>query len=335
MQIKNLVVDPSFFVKPEKLKIISKLEKSIAEFELVKQSESGTMYVKHRIEATMGSEPQASTSDSGSSMGYSASFSEEELSKHKPKIILPNVLKAIDPLRIRSEGMTVDQLADDYDLRDLFKHWGLKKETIRNEKSYREFIHKLKSSKLVDKFFDERRERIEWLKDPKEEDKIGENSIHYRDLQKILQSRTVSKTIMQMLKRLYGRADTCVVSCNTGFRKLTKKIGITRIKLFASGTFASGSAVKLYHFGYGLEPVEFLQTLGLAPDLIAMVVDVALITSIGFPVMGLISHSARFTSTWKDSKTKAKEEFNRRVKYDGGITELSWNLKSRHTPQFL
>ena len=334
MQIKNLVVDPSFFVKPEKLKIISKLEKSIAEFELVKQSESGTGYVKHRVEAIMGSEPQASTSNSGSSMGY-ASFSEEELSKHKPKIILPNVLKAIDPLRIKNQGITVDQLADDYDLRDLFKHWGLKKETIRNEKSYREFIHKLKSSRLVDKFFDERRERIEWLKDPKEEDKIGENCLWYRDILKILQSRTVSKTIMQTLKRLYGSADTCVVSCNTGFRKLTKKIGITRIKLFASGTVASSSAVKLYHFGYGLEPVEFLQTLGLAPDLIAMVVDVALISSIGFPIIGLVSSSARFASTWRDSKKAVTEEFNRRFKDDGGITELSWNLKSRHTPQFL
>ena len=335
MKLENLIIDPSFFVKPEKLSKISKLEKSIAEFELIKQSQSGAGRVRQGMKVSMGSELQTFTSRSGSSKGYSVSFSEEELSKHKPKIILPNILKIIDPLSIRKENLTVDHLADDYVLRDIFKHWGLKKEIIRNEEAYREFIHQLTSSRLVAKFFNERRERITWLKDPKEEDKIGENSIHYRDLQKILQSRTVSKTIMQMLKRLYGRADTCVVSCNTGFRKLTKKIGITRIKLFASGTFASGSVVKLYHFGYGLEPVEFLQTLGLAPDLIAMVVDVALISSIGFPIIGLVSSSARFASTWRDSKTKAKEEFNRRVKYDGSITELSWNLKSRHTPQFL
>ena len=101
MKLENLIIDPSFFVKPEKLSKISKLEKSIAEFELIKQSQSGAGRVRQGMKVSMGSELQTFTSRSGSRKGYSVSFSEEELSKHKPKIILPNILKIIDPLSIR------------------------------------------------------------------------------------------------------------------------------------------------------------------------------------------------------------------------------------------
>ena len=334
MKLENLIIDPSFFVKPEKLSKISKLEKSIAEFELIKQSQSGAGRVRQGMKVSMGSELQTFTSrsGSGSSKGYSVSFSEEELSKHKPKIILPNILKIIDPLSIRKENLTVDHLADDYVLRDIFKHWGLKKEIIRNEEAYREFIHQLTSSRLVAKFFNERRERITWLKDPKEDDKIGENSIHYRDLQKIQAwPRDVSKTLFQMLKRCNRAPNTCIAYCNNGFHKLTKKVGITRIKLFASGSVATTSAVKLCHFSLGLDPVVFLQTLDIAPDLITAVIDTALAASIGFPVLSLVTNSARFASTWK----KEKKEFKRRFTDDGGYAEHIWNLKPKYMPQFL
>jgi hypothetical protein len=327
LKIEYLVIDPSFFVKPEKLNIISKLEKSIAEFELIKQSQTGTEHVRHGMKLSMDSESPTSTSSSGSGGDHSASFSEEELSKHKPKIILPNTLRVIDPLRIRAENLTVQQLAEDHVLRDILRHWGLKKEIIRNEKAYLEFIHQLKSSRLIDKFFDERRERITWLDDPRAGEKIGENSIFELDITKMC-GQIVSKTLFPMYKFCRNKPNSCIVVCNNSFRRLSKKIGITKINLFTSGSAASISTARICHFGLDLEPAAFLQTLGIAPDLIGTVIDTAVAASIGFPVLSLVTNTTKIANTVKNRKKKAKEEFIRRCKDDGQIVESDWRFNS-------
>ena len=98
MSIKYLIVDPSFFVRKNGLRKISRLEEKIAKFELSKLSASNSPNTSRLEVETTGRTQTISSGTDGGERSH-AEFSSKELSRFKPTIVLPDVFRALDELQ--------------------------------------------------------------------------------------------------------------------------------------------------------------------------------------------------------------------------------------------
>ena len=99
LQIEYLITDPSFFTAKNGLRKLENLVDNIAEYQLSKLS---TSKIKTKVAATSGGTETISSAGSGgrgSRSGFGSSYA--EVKKHRPTIVLPSVLKALEDLQSR------------------------------------------------------------------------------------------------------------------------------------------------------------------------------------------------------------------------------------------
>ena len=168
LQIKYLIADPSFFTAKNGLRKLENLVDNIAEFQSSKLS---TSKIKTKVAATSGGTETISSTGSGgrgSRSGFGSSY--PELEKHRPTIVLPSVLKALEDLQGRK--VTVEEIFQDDELKEVFKGWGVKTSAFENR------IKELKDDKMFIQFFNVH--KIEYATADKfeyDEEKLGTNCI--------------------------------------------------------------------------------------------------------------------------------------------------------------
>ncbi len=243
LQIKYLIADPSFFVRKNGLRKISRLEEKIARFELSKLSASNSPNTSGLEVETTGRTQTISSGGAGGARSR-AEFSSKELSMCKPTIVLPDALRVLDELQ--SGKQTVEDVIENPELKQVFKQWGL-------GKGFEKRIKELHSGKLLVEFFNERKIKYatadEFNYNPQ---KIGKDSIHRVGLREMFSSApAVADVIFQMLAvSVKERPRAIIATCNGRFLKMITKIQAAK---FRSGLVLETGAisVKTYFFNIG------------------------------------------------------------------------------------
>ena len=241
MTIKYLIVDPSFFVRKNGLRKISRLEEKIARFELSKLSASNSPNTSGLEVETTGRTQTISSGGAGGARSH-AEFSSKELLRFKPTIVLPDALRVLDELQ--SGKQTVEDVIENPELKQVFKQWG-------SGKGFESRIKELHSGKLLVEFFNERKIKYATADEFNyNAQKIGKNSIHRVGLREMF-SPAVADVIFQMLAvSVKEKPRAMIATCNGRFLKMIAKIQAAK---FRSGLIVETGAisVKTYFFNIG------------------------------------------------------------------------------------
>ena len=240
MTIKYLIVDPSFFVRKNGLRKISRLEEKIAKFELSKLSASNSPNTSGLEVETTGRTQTISSGGAGGARSR-AEFSSKELSRFKPTIVLPDALRVLDELQ--SGKQSVEDVIENPELKQVFKQWG-------SGKGFESRIKELHSGKLLVEFFNERKIKYatadEFNYNTK---KIGKDSINFEELRE--RFGLAAKSFFQMLAvSVKEKPRAIIATCNGKFLKMIAKIQAAK---FRSGLIVETGAhsVKTYFFNIG------------------------------------------------------------------------------------
>ena len=315
---ESIIVDPSFFVVKNGLKKLQAFEEEYARVAISRKHQAGI-----KVNQNTQSEQTTVNSDEPQSEQTTVNSDEppyptqEELERHKPKIILPSILKLLDR---QGKPFNDRNILENSDLQEVLHKWGLPK------KNFRGFVEEIINPTEKDKiqFFEEpeRRKRIIYSDDPRvsfNPKKIGKNSLYLEQFVGKL-SEPVSKVIFQMLA-ISQKFKKRILTCSRHFAKLCKKTTITTWKLVSAiGAASIFQGINCYFFSIGQDPAELL--LELFPFL-----DLAFAGGFTF-LLPLAPVAMAFVGTGKRQipiLRKWKEDRTDKAKEDGALTEVSYN----------
>ena len=210
MKVEYLIADPSFFTRKDGLRKLAKLEDQIVEYELSKISASKIKPKKLKVATSSGGTQTISSAGLGG-RGRQAGFTYEEREKHRPTIVLPSVLKALDNLQ-KGETNEDDEIKNNQELKEVFKGWGVKPSDFESR------IKDLQKDKVFIEFFNVRKIKYATADEFKyNPEKIGENCI-FREVFDSLGK--IGNTIYQQLATCYvNKRNSLIATCNRIFQK--------------------------------------------------------------------------------------------------------------------
>ena len=324
LQIKYLIADPSFFTAKNGLRKLENLVDNIAEFQSSKLS---TSKIKTKVAATSGGTETISSTGSGgrgSRSGFGSSY--PELEKHRPTIVLPSVLKALEDLQGRK--VTVEEIFQDDELKEVFKGWGVKTSAFENR------IKELKDDKMFIQFFNVH--KIEYATADKfeyDEEKIGTNSIHPGGCNEVL-GWAKGKVYFQILgvSQSSKAKYRSIIAHGKKFIQDTKKLGIIQYR-----TIGSRATVSTSTFVIDQTKDDFINNMS-----IDFPIDLALLQSLDIvlPYAGtlgviiyqgskLFIHMKKLRAEEKQESTQLKQWIDTVCKEDGMILPIELPKSSK------
>ena len=324
LQIEYLIADPSFFTAKNGLRKLENLVDNIAEFQSSKLS---TSKIKTKVAATSGGTETISSTGSGgrgSRSGFGSSY--PELEKHRPTIVLPSVLKALEDLQGRK--VTVEEIFQDDELKEVFKGWGVKTSAFENR------IKELKDDKMFIQFFNVH--KIEYATADKfeyDEEKIGTNSIHPGGCNEVL-GWAKGKVYFQILgvSQSSKAKYRSIIAHGKKFIQDTKKLGIIQYR-----TIGSRATVSTSTFVIDQTKDDFINNMS-----IDFPIDLALLQSLDIvlPYTGtlgviiyqgskLFIHMKKLRTEEKQESTQLKQWIDTVCKEDGMILPIELPKSSK------
>ena len=260
----------------------------------------------------------------GSRSGFGSSY--PELEKHRPTIVLPSVLKALEDLQGRK--VTVEEIFQDDELKEVFKGWGVKTSAFENR------IKELKDDKMFIQFFNVH--KIEYATADKfeyDEEKIGTNSIHPGGCNEVL-GWAKGKVYFQILgvSQSSKAKYRSIIAHGKKFIQDTKKLGIIQYR-----TIGSRATVSTSTFVIDQTKDDFINNMS-----IDFPIDLALLQSLDIvlPYAGTLGviiyqgsklyiHMKKLRAEEKQESTQLKQWIDTVCKEDGMILPIELPKSSK------